>query len=1302
MNSKVLKKGKTMREEINSVKGIHFYLKNDVCGRFFKAGEKSDEASDLFSHEDDFSIDVIEQPLHFAVKGKEDGVTLTLHIRDGYGMYLEEYAAISITHYFDGRKPTVKGNGKIGNAADSLNYFFKVAVQLKEYVLNHHLMEDYSGIDPETEGVLGTIKDDEIAFQRVTGKKRPSMVCTSLFGGTGMARPYPDEAAESFMRESLSFEDNLKEAEDGDEDAMGEVALAYLNGDEDEDVEPDPEKAAYWFRKQAELDNPTGCFNLGILYLKGKGVEQSFEQTLFWMQKAEENGDDDAKGIISLSSNILDLQKKAESGDPKAMAELAGQLMAVGNKIGEDEEEEDVFYRKGLEWAKKSERAGAAEAMFVLGLAYDHGRGVEEDKKKAAEYYRRGADMGNADCMNNLGCMYLEGENVPQDKKKGFELCLKAANLGNGYAMRTVGRCYQFENGVGYDMKKAIYWYEKALEIIDDEELAKKVEIFKSLEDIDSEFEEEDEDGKIDEYEEAAEDDSDDVKSLIESISESGEDVNDLIAAGLKKQGLPADNESVANLSVDDAYAALAAASGKDEDEEYESYLYNWTFDEGNRKSVKGWSISIPDGFVVIDSQEDRLFEAVPKGMADEDQLDIPIRILPGNELESKAITGDYWMYHPYARAGVAEIVALQTAKAFVQFTGIAPEILSAGFSDLCAYVIVQDTFGGGYSYQIMILTEGKAQQLRVQTQSITDEQKKELNKSIVSWIETFRFDKPNPSMPKETRVESVKVINDLKRGVTASFDEAVEFAQREYNAAVNGRMGTIQFYAEHDLLEEEAPDIVREILAHGMEVKEFYYLKADQLVEKLKAGKLKAGVMKNIYSKLKDLENAVTECTVGNDTITVDMPKKVTEIQKKWKAEEEALEKSLKKEEREKRQKEEEALRKKEEARKKTQEEKRRKEEEAARKAEEARREKEEYLAGQREAISHVRNLLCVRDDAIAIVTLDGRVKTWGLPGNIKGMVESWKDIKQVDMTIRPDMETVFAVGLKTDGTVLFTGSYDNTRMDLSGWHDIVQISVGYRNVYGLDKEGKVWAAGADYNWQLREISNLSEVFKVIGSVNMAVGLGQEGKICSSGKRPEFTGIVRSPRKNTVDIANYSTLDGVLYALTADGKIVHPWENESIPVTDSWKDIVAITDGSNGVNILCVTANGKVKLDIGYKAKSKEALAEAGFWSNIAYAATGGDTIAAITRDGFIKVASPKDVPAEITGLKLFNNYMTVEEDRVQLIREMEERRLREINERIARLEKELAEAKGIFVGFKKKSLQAEIDELKRQLGSR
>ena len=81
--------------------------------------------------------------------------------------------------------------------------------------------------------------------------------------------------------------------------------------------------------------------------------------------------------------------------------------------------------------------------------------------------------------LKNRTCFGLE-----EKRKKGFALYMKSAEQGHGLAMKAVGVCYQFGEGVEDNMKEAIKWYEKALEVIDDPELARKVMVFKTLPDL--------------------------------------------------------------------------------------------------------------------------------------------------------------------------------------------------------------------------------------------------------------------------------------------------------------------------------------------------------------------------------------------------------------------------------------------------------------------------------------------------------------------------------------------------------------------------------------------------------------------------------------------------------------------------------------------------------------------------------------------------------------------------------------------------------------------------------------------------
>ena len=478
-----------------SLYNVHFYFESEISKWLFnKYGGKEQNSIDLkLGDDDNYSFDVIDQPIHCVIKVIDGEVVFLLHIRNGYGIYQDDLANIHIVFHTNGEKPSlIRQNGIGGDISSIISYYLKVAMQLRKQV-SYSFYKSIADLDLEKEGVLIKLSDDDILFERVSGRRRPSMICNSLFEGMHMARPYLDEQASSLasemFQENLPFESLIELAEDGDEDAMGKVALAFLNGDDDAGIRQDAEKAAFWFRKQAEEDDPTGCFNLAILYLKGEGVEQNFGQSLFWMKKAEENFDSDAKGYIPMLEKLSALKAKADKNDTKAIAELASQMMAVGKNVGEPAEEQ--FYAKSVALAEKADAANEPEACWVLALAYEHGRGVRKNAEKALAYYKKGSDLGNLDCQANLGALYIEGKIVPEDKVKGFKLCLKAAEQGNGTAMKATGACYQFGHGVQDDMKKAIYWYEKALEVIEDPELARKVMIFKSLENVDDGMDEE-------------------------------------------------------------------------------------------------------------------------------------------------------------------------------------------------------------------------------------------------------------------------------------------------------------------------------------------------------------------------------------------------------------------------------------------------------------------------------------------------------------------------------------------------------------------------------------------------------------------------------------------------------------------------------------------------------------------------------------------------------------------------------------------------------------------------------------------
>ena len=79
-------------------------------------------------------------------------------------------------------------------------------------------------------------------------------------------------------------------------------------------------------------------------------------------------------------------------------------------------------------------------------------------------WYKKAAEQDEQYALNNLGICYERGLGVSQNKEMAFRCYYKAAALGFSHAQCHLAHCYEYGNGVSLDYVEAGKWYLKAVD----------------------------------------------------------------------------------------------------------------------------------------------------------------------------------------------------------------------------------------------------------------------------------------------------------------------------------------------------------------------------------------------------------------------------------------------------------------------------------------------------------------------------------------------------------------------------------------------------------------------------------------------------------------------------------------------------------------------------------------------------------------------------------------------------------------------------------------------------------------------
>ncbi len=208
----------------------------------------------------------------------------------------------------------------------------------------------------------------------------------------------------------LNYYEEMKLAENGDLDAMYNVAFYIIWEDQASPVEPEAAALAVrYFKANAENGETDSMLNLGAMYLEGRGVPKNEKEALKWYEKAAELGGPRACRCIGnyYRYDVLDNGTPVPTADP-------------------------VRLQKALDWYRTGTERNEENCIYELGDFYRKGIIVPQDHRKAMELYSRAYEL----------CKALKDETFMMNDSYS-DVCFRLAE------------CYHYGIGTDIDLERA-------------------------------------------------------------------------------------------------------------------------------------------------------------------------------------------------------------------------------------------------------------------------------------------------------------------------------------------------------------------------------------------------------------------------------------------------------------------------------------------------------------------------------------------------------------------------------------------------------------------------------------------------------------------------------------------------------------------------------------------------------------------------------------------------------------------------------------------------------------------------------
>lgn len=222
------------------------------------------------------------------------------------------------------------------------------------------------------------------------------------------------------------------------------------------------------FLQAAEFGDEEGMMMTALCYLKGHGVEESYDVALHWFETAANTGKcphaktELAKLIIdrlketslsSITDGIHNDKTSVEAPRSRAWSSVRSAFSVRTESVNEDgnatpftplpDEHQDLQY--AVQLLLEAANEGHVEAKTVLGSVF----ASSGDLEQAAKWFSLASNGGSSKGTLALANLFLQEKSLVVHRHKAFSLFNIAAKNGQGEAYNGLGLCY--ESGIGCD-----------------------------------------------------------------------------------------------------------------------------------------------------------------------------------------------------------------------------------------------------------------------------------------------------------------------------------------------------------------------------------------------------------------------------------------------------------------------------------------------------------------------------------------------------------------------------------------------------------------------------------------------------------------------------------------------------------------------------------------------------------------------------------------------------------------------------------------------------------------------------------